>query len=97
MTRCKEEIQMKKYTAAHMRPNGSNMYLNGGHILVSEQEIVVMYGSREVARMDKAQATVEKCQPHLFYCCVQISDSTNGAEIMFFPWTAKKFSKDFGI
>ena len=86
---------MKKDTAAHMKSNGSNVYLNGGQFSVFEQGIIVRYGSREAARMDKDQVTVEKRQPHLFYHCVQICDGTYSVELLFFPWTAKKFSHEF--
>ena len=88
---------MMRYSIAHMKPDGAKLYLNGGRLQVSGEEIVVMYGSREVARMDMARTKVEKLTHGFFYRRVRISDSAKGVEILFFPWTARKFCADFGI
>ncbi len=53
---------MIKFTVSHYRKDGSNWFLNGGKLLVTEQGFSLRYFFHTVARFEKNRTTVRKVE-----------------------------------
>ena len=81
---------MMKIGVSHYKDLKGNFYVNGGSLLLCDDEIVLKWVWKRIASFDRRTLEVDVLPNHLMYKVVKMSDGKESFEIML---TKKNFDK----
>ena len=88
---------MTKYKVAHYRKDGSNWFVNGGRLLVTERGFSLRNFFRTVAKFEKDMTTVRKVEDLNPYKGLRFSDGVQSFTIYFFPKVADELCQKLNV
>ena len=80
---------MKTYPIAHYKKVGSDLFVNGGKLTISDAEYIVQYLFKEVARFSAGETTVTRASEQMLYDGIKLEDDKTSIELYFAKKTAK--------
>ena len=88
---------MKTYPIMHYKKGGSDLFVNGGKLTISEKEYAVHYLFKEVARFSAAETTVTKASWQMLYDGIKLTDGKASIELYFAKETAEELWELFKL
>lgn len=88
---------MKTYPIAHYKRGGSDLFVNGGKLTISDTEYAVHYLFKEVACFSAAETTVTKVTGQMLYDGIRLTDGKASIELYFTKKAAEELSELFAF
>lgn len=88
---------MKKYIIAHYQKSNSIWLVNGGRLIITENEYIIKCLFKTVVRFEINKTIAKEIPDLLFYKGICLTDGTKSIDLYFFPTTAKKIYKLLNI
>lgn len=88
---------MKTYPIAHYKKGGSDLFVNGGKLTISDAEYTVQYLFKEVARFSAEETTVTRASEQMLYEGIKLADDKTSIELYFTKKTAEELWKLFKL
>jgi len=86
-----------KYSIAHYQKIGTDYFINGGKLIITDSEYILKCFFKTVAKFNIEETTISKIPENLFYQGIRISDDKMGYNLYFFPKTASEIYKQLNI
>ena len=86
---------MNKYPIAHYKRSASDWLINGGRLIITENECIVKNFFKEVVRFNLSSLRVKRIPDELFYKGLNFSDRYHNYNLYFYPKTANKLYSFF--
>ena len=88
---------MRSYTIAHYKKGGSDLFMNGGKLTISDSEYTVHYLFKEVARFSAGETTVTRASGQMMYDGIKLADENASIELYFSKKTAEELWEFFKL
>ena len=88
---------MKTYPIAHYKKVGSDLFINGGKLTISDAEYAVHYLFKEVARFSAGETTVSKASGQMLYDGIKLADEKASIELYFTKKTSEELLEFFKL
>lgn len=88
---------MKTYPIAHYKKGGSDLFVNGGKLTITDVEYTVQYLFKEVARFSAGETTVTRASEQMLYDGIKLEDEKASIELYFAKKTAEELWKLFKL
>ena len=88
---------MEKFKITYYQKSGSMWFVNGGRLIITENEYIVKYLFQTVARFEIDKTTVTRLLQNPISKGIFLSDGVKGIELYFFNKTANKLYNKLNI
>ncbi len=88
---------MGKYKATYYKKLGSIWFVSGGKLIITENEYIIKYFFKTVARFEIDKTIVTRIPRDVLYKGIYLWDGVKGIELYFFSKTVNKLYKILNV